>query len=160
MEFNDNLFLEYKYLLETTNIQECYQHMMKFINYLYLKLKNELNIYSFSSKVIENKMNFSYFQLTNQKLKELGLKIQVIFVHETCCFEVWLSGYNRKIQNEYYKIINTIDLPFQLCMNPNQDDYIVKLLINENLTVANIEKVIFEIKDQIKKIDVMVETLL
>ena len=41
MEFNDNLFLEYKYLLETTNIQECYQHMMKFINYLYLKLKNE-----------------------------------------------------------------------------------------------------------------------
>lgn len=160
MEFNDNLFLEYKNLLETTNIQECYQHVIKFINYLYLKLKNELNMYSFSSKVIENKMNFSYFQLTNQKLKELGLKIQVIFMHETCRFEIWLSGYNRKIQNKYYKIFNTIEFPFQLCINPNKDDYIIKLLINENLTVANIEKVIFEIKDRIKKIDLMVETLL
>ena len=152
MKTNRQLLITYKDLLQRTPIQECYQYIIKLIHDIYSELKNDLNTYQFSNKVIENNMDFSYFQLTNPELKKHSLKIQIIFIHQSCQFEVWLSGYNRHIQQQYYQILSSTTCPFQLCENPQKNDYLFKTTINKDLTVDDIQDIIDEIKCNIEKI--------
>src|SRR5690606_19848877 len=50
-------------------------------------------------------MDMSYFAIVPEKLKERGLKIAVVYLHEACRFEVWLSAANKKIQARYWELI-------------------------------------------------------
>lgn len=160
MEFDNTLFIEYKHLMDTTNIQVCYQEIIKLIKYIHLNLKKEMPTYDFTNKIIENRMDFSYFQITNQSLKTNGLKIQVIFIHKTCTFEVWMSGYNRSIQSNYFNIIKNIQLPFKICNNPISNDYITKISITKNIITNDIESIISEIKEQINNLETYFLTII
>lgn len=73
MKFNQRLFLEYKNLMQTTSLQAAYQQILDVIKYIFTTLQKEMKDYDFHPRIVENKMNFSYFQITNQKLKEQGL---------------------------------------------------------------------------------------
>lgn len=66
MKFNKKLFVEYKNLIENTNIQESYQYILKFIKYVSSNLEKDMINYSFMNRVVENKMDFTYFQMTNK----------------------------------------------------------------------------------------------
>ena len=147
-------------MIKNTNIQECYQRVLKFIQYVSMELEKDLTTYSFMNRIIENKMNFTYFQMTNKKWKEMGLKLQVIFIRKTCMFEVWLSDYNKKIQNDYYMDLYDyyMDLcktkcPFEICSNPNKNDYLIRIPISLDITIDNYKKIIFEIKSNINKLE-------
>lgn len=153
MKFNKKLFVEYKNLIENTNIQESYQYILKFIKYISSNLEKDMINYSFMNRVVENKMDFTYFQMTNNFFKELGLRIQVVFIHKTCTFEVWLSGYNRKIQTDYYAKLSKTNCPFETCIDPNKNDYIIKLPITSDIITDNYEQIIIEIKESINKIE-------
>jgi len=74
---------------------------------------------------------------TTNKLKAKGIKIQVVFIHKVFRFEVWVSGYNRKIQCAYYEKLKTQTIPYVLNNNPNQVDYIIKNPLNENLDLGD-----------------------
>lgn len=50
-------------------------------------------------------MDMSYFSILPSSLKERKLKIAVVFLHETCRFEVWLAGVNKGVQAEYWQRI-------------------------------------------------------
>lgn len=38
-------------------------------------------------------MDFSYFQPTNTELKPNGLKVQIVFIHKSCTFDVYMNPY-------------------------------------------------------------------
>lgn len=61
MTFDKNLFAEYKSLTKNTNIQKCYQHVFELIKYISSELEKDMTTYSFMNRVIENKMNYTYF---------------------------------------------------------------------------------------------------
>lgn len=159
MEFDQNKFKEYKALLNTTPIQECYQQVIKLLKFISSRLEEEMTEYHFMKRLVENQMDFSYFQLTNENLKHKGLKLQVIFLHRTCQFEVWLSGYNRNIQKNYYEKLQDNDFPFTSCRNPLKNDYILKKNIEKNITEDNIEAIILEIKQTIRQLDAFTNNL-
>lgn len=152
MKTNHQLIKIYKNLIQTTQIQTSYQYIIEIIHNLYLTLKKDLNTYQFSHKVIENHMNFSYFQLTNPQLKKQGLKIQIIFIHQSCQLEVWLSGYNRHIQQQYYQTLKST-CPFQLCENPQKNNYIIKRSLIKDISTDDLQDIIEEIKLTIKDIE-------
>lgn len=37
------------------------------------------------------------------------MKIAIVFIHETCRFEVWLGGYNKQVQTKYWKLVKESD---------------------------------------------------
>lgn len=159
MTFDKNLFIGYKNIIETTNIQKCYQEIIRLIKYISLELEKEMPEYSFMGRVVENQMDFSYFQVTRQSLKELGLKVQIIFMHSTCKFEVWISGYNRKVQRNYYELLCNSDCPFEMCLNPERNDFIIKTVIE---TVAETDEpaaIIAEIKAKIAELESYIQNL-
>lgn len=49
-------------------------------------------------------MDMSYFSLTTKLLKNKGLKIAIVYLHEKGYFEVWLSARNREISKQYKSV--------------------------------------------------------
>lgn len=49
----------------------------------------------------------SYFSLNTKSLKDKGLKIAIVYLHEKGDFEVWLSARNRDIAKSYASILNS-----------------------------------------------------
>ena len=54
-------------------------------------------------------MDMTYFACTPPALKEKGLKIAIVYLHEENRFELWLSGSNKKIQAGYISLLQTRD---------------------------------------------------
>jgi hypothetical protein len=48
--------------------------------------------------------NMTYFALFPPSLKHLDLKIAIVFNYNTFGFEAWLSGKNRKVQQQYWEL--------------------------------------------------------
>ena len=88
MEFNGVLLNHYRELLQNTDLQKAYQEFIRLFRYLRRELKKELPDYTFQADVTENGMDYSYFQFSNKRLKEAGLKIAVVFVHKKFSLEV------------------------------------------------------------------------
>jgi hypothetical protein len=48
-------------------------------------------------------MDMSYFAFTPPSLLTCKLKVAIVFIHESCRFEVWLAAANKQIQSSYWK---------------------------------------------------------
>lgn len=148
MKFDIELLNDYKTLIQTTNLEESYQEFIALFRYIRIEMEKQFPEYKFQGNIVENGMNYSYFQFTNDKLKNEGLKIAVVFIHRKFQFEIWLSGFNRKIQCQYYNIWNNAFIPFELANNPNKQDYILRIPLRNDLDLADGSSVVFEIKKQ------------
>lgn len=153
MQFEQDSFREYKRIMETTNVQKCYRQILKLIRYISSELEKEMPEYTFMGRVVENQMDFTYFQVTRESLKEAGLKIQVVFLHSTCEFEVWISGYSKKIQCSYYERLRYTECPFEMCANPERNDFIIKTVARKKITTDAPEVIIAEIKRKIVELE-------
>lgn len=152
MKFDLDKLNTYKNLIQTTNLQEGYQEFIKLFRYLRVELEKELSEFNFSSSIVENRMDFSYFHLTSKELKDNGLKVQVVFVHKDHDFEVWISGYNRKVQCEYNDKLNNREMDYILNQKPKEDDYILKTKIVKEVDISDGDALIAELKNEIYKI--------
>jgi len=118
---------EYKRLLQTTNLQKGYQEFIKFFRSLRTYLQKELPEYAFTGSIVENNMDYSYFQFTSEALKSKDLKIVIAFVHGEFNYQIWLSGMNRSIQRQYYEVLKEKSHPYTLTDNPSKTDFILKM---------------------------------
>ena len=50
-------------------------------------------------------MDMTYFSFFPESLKQRKLKTGIVFNYEAFRFEVWLFGYNKKIQKKYWDLI-------------------------------------------------------
>lgn len=159
MNFDVDLLSEYKELLQTTNLRECYQEFIKLFRYIRVSLEKSMPEYKFQGNIVENGMDYSYFLFTNKNLKEKGLKMAVVFVHSNFQFEVWLSGYNRNYQSKYYDLLKGKNIPFELTDNPTQKDYILRVTLEGSVDLSDVSFLIKEIKSISNKLLMFVETL-
>ncbi len=146
IKINSNYISDYKKIIQTTNLQNGYQEFIKFFRYLRTYLEKEMSEYIFTSNIIENNMDYSYFQFTSKKLKSKNLKIVIAFIHQKFDYEIWLSGINRKTQNYYYDNLKNEVLKYNLTNNPNKTDYILRTKILNECDYNNIELTVGEIK--------------
>ena len=129
MEIRFEYIQEYESLLKTTHLQRDYQEFVKFFKQLRVSLEQALPDCSFLGVIMENGMDYSYFQFTNDALREQGLKIVIAYVHTTCSLEVWLSGVNRKTQASVFARLQKTGTNYEQTPDPNRFDYILKTKI-------------------------------
>lgn len=120
---------EYESLLKTTQLQRDYQEFLKFFKQLRVYLEQELPAYAFLGGVMENGMDYSYFQFTGDALRKQGLKIVIAYVHGACSLEIWLSGVNRKTQAAVFERLQKSGTDYEQTPDPNRFDYILKAKI-------------------------------
>ena len=137
--------LEFKKLIQTTNLQQGYQELTNLFRQLRITLAREFSNYSFSGNIVENNMDYAYFQFTDKTLKKKGLKIVIAFIYKDFAYEIWLSGYNRKIQQRYYERFRKTESTYSLTPDPSRTDYILKTRISNNTDFQAEEKLISDI---------------
>jgi hypothetical protein len=96
---------EYHEQLKKGAIQRAYRGLMEFMLALRSSFGKKYSQYSVPGSLYTGYMDMTYFSIVPETLKQHGLKIAVVFLHEDFRFEVWLSGYNRQIQEKYWKVI-------------------------------------------------------
>ncbi|KAA3636759.1 MAG: hypothetical protein DWQ02_07765 [Bacteroidetes bacterium] len=109
MESLNQHIREYKKQLDIGHIQKAYQGILHYLMDLRLHFQNEHPDFQVTSSINEGRMNMSYFAFSSGFLKKRKLKIVVIFNHNTISFEVWLCGFNKKVQKQYWEIIKVSD---------------------------------------------------
>jgi len=95
---------EYRKQLKKGDIREAYKGLMEYFMDLRTYFKNKYPDYFVSGTIYYGYMDMTYFSFTPESLKSKKLKIAIVFIHDTCRFEVWLGGYNKQIQNKYWKL--------------------------------------------------------
>jgi len=104
MESFVNYLPEYKNQLEKGAIQKAYKGLLEYILGLRTHLQNRHPDYFVSGSIYYGYLDMTYFSFFPESLKERGLKTGVVFLHEAFRFEAWLFGYNKQIQNKYWKL--------------------------------------------------------
>ncbi len=99
---------EYKKQLEKGAIKEAYRGLMEYIMGLRTYFKNKYPDYLVSS-IYYGYMDMTYFSFFPKSLKHRNLKIAIVFIHDTCRFEVWLAGYNKQVQTKYWSLFKERD---------------------------------------------------
>lgn len=154
MKSDRQLIEEYCRLVSSTDIIKSYRRLIAMIRQLRLNLEKQLADFTFTSRVEENRMDFAYFGLSDSLMWENGLKIFVVFVHENCCFEVWLSGRSRKVRREYHSRLQNLPSPFVPSRDPAANDYIAKAPVTA--PVADPSALAKQITERIKAIQAFV----
>lgn len=97
---------EYKKMLEQGVVQQAYRGLLQYMMNLKTHFNNKYPEYSASGSLYHGYMDMTYFPLFPEPLKERKLKIAVVFNYDSFRFEVWLSGYNKEVQSDYWKLFN------------------------------------------------------
>ena len=100
---------EYKKQMKKGNIKEAYRGLMEYIMELRLHFKRHYPDYFVSGSIYYGYMDMTYFSFTPEYLRRRKLKIAIVFIHDTCRFEVWLGGYNKQVQTKYWKLVKDND---------------------------------------------------
>lgn len=100
MEPAANVFEAYKQLLSEGRVQQAYRGIMQFMLQLQTRLKNEQPDFDVSG-LYQGYMDMTYLSATPKTLAATGLKIAIVFLHESFCFQIWLGARNRPLQGKY-----------------------------------------------------------
>lgn len=96
---------EYKKQLEKGAVREAYRGLMEYFMGLRTYFQKKYPEYYVSGSIYQGYMDMTYFAFFPESLKRRKLKIAIVFIHDTVTFEVWLIGYNKKVQTKYWKLI-------------------------------------------------------
>lgn len=102
----NQLVHEYTSQLQHGELQAAYKGILQFIGKLRAELIKKHQDYNISG-IYQGYLDMTYFSLTTETLKNKGLKIAIVYLHEKGAFEVWLSARNREIAKEYESLINS-----------------------------------------------------
>jgi hypothetical protein len=96
---------EYKKQLEKGDIQRAYKGILEYLMALRTHFEKQYPHWTVPGGLYSGYMDMSYFSIIPPSLKERKLKIAVVFIHESCRFEVWLAGVNKGVQADYWQRI-------------------------------------------------------
>jgi hypothetical protein len=73
------------------------------------------------------------FSFSPQLLKRRKLKIAIVFLHDAFRFEVWLVGYNRTVQRQYWKLFTESNYNnYHITTSAKGVDAIIDYIVIEN----------------------------
>jgi len=132
---NLNYFVSaYKDLLKNGDVQIAYAGLVKYVQKLRTVFSKDLSATYSVGNVFQGYMDYTYFYLSNEYLKDKKLKLGLVFNHNHVRFEAWLLGQTKDVQENYWKLlkntkwINGSEMPrysiFEVILvdNPDFDD--------------------------------------
>ena len=100
---------EYRTQLEKGYIQRAYKGLMEYIMDLKTYLKNQHPDYFISGSIYYGYMDMTYFSFFPESFKQRDLKVAIVFNYDQFRFEAWLAGYNKQVQQKYWKLFQESD---------------------------------------------------
>ncbi len=144
---NDHI-REYSIQLRKGQIQKAYRGIMDFMAELKGRLERRHPDYA-AGALYYGYMDMTYFSFTPPALRDLKLKIAIVFLHEECRFEIWLAATNRKVQSCYSELLRHKDLGrYKLSEIEPGVDSIISVQVDDNPDFDNPEGLKEKIESQ------------
>jgi len=133
MESFHETMMEYKKQMQLGVIPRAYRGIMDYLLGLKAYLKAEYPAYNVSGNLYFGYMDMTYFSFFSDSLQHRNLKTGIVFIHETCQFEVWLFAVNKRVQNQYWKIIKDSSWnQYSLVATTRGEDAILRHILTAN----------------------------
>jgi len=131
---------EYRKQMEKGDIKEAYRGLMEYIMGLRLYFNNKYPDYFVSGNIYYGYMDMTYFSFFPESLKLRKLKVAIVFIHETCRFEVWLAGFNKQVQTKYWKLFKESDWnKYSIPSTTKGVDSIIEYILVENPDFSDLD---------------------
>jgi len=138
---------EYKKQLQKGSIVKAYRGLMEYIMNLRTYLDKKYPDYNIPSNIYFGYMDMTYFSFFPDSLKSRKLKVGIVFVHKTFRFEVWLFGYNKTVQNKYWKLINERNWnKYRIVPTTKGYDSILEHVLVDNPDFSNLDNLFKQIE--------------
>lgn len=105
MPITPSLFAAYKKQMLQSDLRLAYQSLLQFIMDLRVRFESHHPDFAVSGSVYPGVMDMTFFCFADDFLKQHKLKITLVFLHDKCRFELWLSGANRAVQSKCWKAL-------------------------------------------------------
>lgn len=106
--------------LHQGELQLAYKTILDFLSKLRAEMSRRYPHYEVSG-LYQGYMDMSYFSVSTSSLKDKGLKIAIVYVHEKGDFEVWLSARNRAIAKKTATMLKC-EIPSALAIFHDQNN--------------------------------------
>lgn len=137
----------YKREVEKGDIQKAYKLLMDSISTLKSNFEKKYPDF-FISEIYHGYMDMTYFSFTPQSIKNLKLKIALVFIHNRFVFEVWLVGQNKQIQAKYWKKVKEKNWNrYQVPDSIDGIDYIMKNVLLENPDFGDLDNLSIKLEE-------------
>jgi hypothetical protein len=111
---------KYKDQVRRGEIVTAYRGIMKFMSDLKTRMGKNHPECDLSSSIYMGHMDMTYFSFTPHALSGKKLKFAVVFIHDSCRFEVWFAAGNKSVQRRYKLELAHKDLgEFKLADDPS-----------------------------------------
>jgi hypothetical protein len=139
---------EYRVQLAKKQIQKAYLGIMTFMSGLSSTLAGRHPDFLVSGLYF-GYMDMTYFAFTPTNLKNLKLKIAIVYLHEEGRFEAWLGGSNRQIQAEYIDKLSGKNIgSYKLSKVHPGVDSIIETILTESPDFDRTDELMKEIEDK------------
>ncbi|MFN2282094.1 MAG: DUF7000 family protein [Anaerolineales bacterium] len=123
----------FKAQLEDGRIIEAYQGLTAFFRDLRSHFEINCPQYEVPGSIYFGYLDMTYFSILTPTLKNRLLKVAVVLVYQPFRFEVWLSGRNRKVQEEVSRTIQQAGWQvYPLTPDPGKADSVLSQVLIED----------------------------
>ena len=158
--FHENM-KEYRKQLEKGAIKAAYKGLMEYIMDLRTHFQNKYPDYSVSGSIYQGYMDMTYFSFFPESLKDRKLKAGIVFIHDTCRFEVWLFGYNKQVQLKYWKLFKESGWnKYRIVPTTKGVDSIIEHVVADNPDFSDLDTLTKQIEKEALKFIKDVESFL
>ncbi|PKM53163.1 MAG: hypothetical protein CVV00_13695 [Firmicutes bacterium HGW-Firmicutes-5] len=128
MKTFNKLVAVYTQQLRLGEIQIAYKGILEFMGKLRTAFIKKYPHYDVSN-IYQGYLDMSYFSLSTKTLKDQGLKIAIVYLHEEGTFEVWLSARNRDIAKAHQSILTRLSEEINIFHDKNNQDAIAECML-------------------------------
>ena len=140
MESFQEYINEYRKQLERGAIKKAYKGLMEYILDLKTHFKNKYPDYFVSGSIYHGYMDMTYFSFIPESIQRRKLKIAIVFIHDTIRFEVWLAGYNKQVQQKYWKLFKESSWnKYHITPTVKGVDYIIDYTLVDNADFSDLD---------------------
>ncbi|VAX35135.1 hypothetical protein MNBD_UNCLBAC01-2128 [hydrothermal vent metagenome] len=105
MKKKDLNYLVSVYKEQQGDMQVAYSELVKYVQKLKTLFSKELGQKFSFGNVFQGYMDYTYFYLSNDHLKNKKLKLGLVLNHKEMRFEIWLLGQTKEIQRKYWNLL-------------------------------------------------------
>jgi hypothetical protein len=139
---------EYKRQMKKGDVREAYKGLMEYILELRSYFKKRYPDYVVPGSIYYGYMDMTYFSFFPASFKRKKLKVAVVFIHETCRFEVWLAGYNKQVQTHYWRLLIESDWrKYHIPATTKGIDSILEHVVVEHPDFSNLDELTQQIEN-------------
>jgi hypothetical protein len=139
MESLSEYMNEYRKQLQKGEIQKAYKGLLEYIMDLRTQFSKKFPDFT-PGNIYHGYMDMTYFPIFPESLKSRKLKIAIVFNYDRFRFEVWLAGYNKTVQDRYWKLFKENEWEkYCIVSTTHGVDSIVEHVLADNLDFNDLD---------------------